>query len=241
VQTCSGIRWEGSATKRFLADYSAFANIHGGIILLGIKEKQGRFSVNGVAEPQRLITDVFNMLNNPQKVSTNLLTDADVTLLTINDQTIIQVRVPAAHRKHKPVYLNGNPFQGNTYRRLHEGDRPCDDETVKRMLAEQVEDERDNKILPGFTLDDLEPESLRIYRQMLRDAKPEHPWLELENAPFLTKLRGWRRDRQIGVEGLTLAGLLMFGRWENIQEAVPYYFVDYQERPEARTEERWVD
>jgi ATP-dependent DNA helicase RecG len=237
----AGSDGKGQLPKDFWPTYSAFANTHGGIILLGIKEKQGRFSVNGVAEPQRLITDIFNMLNNPQKVSTNLLTDADVTLLTINDQTIIQVRVPAAHRKHKPVYLNGNPFQGNTYRRLHEGDRPCDDETVKRMLAEQVEDERDNKILPGFTLEDLEPESLRIYRQMLRDAKPEHPWLELEDGPFLNKLKGSRRDRQTGVEGLTIAGLLMFGRWENIQEAVPHYFVDYQERLEAGTAKRWID
>jgi ATP-dependent DNA helicase RecG len=232
---------KGQLPRDFWPTYSAFANTHGGIILLGIRENQGHFSINGVAEPQRLITDIFNLLNNPQKVSANLLTDDDVTLLTLNDQTIIQVRVPAAHRKHKPVYLNGNPFQGNTYRRLHEGDRPCNDETVKRMLAEQVEDERDNKILPGFTLDDLEPESLRIYRQMLRDVKPEHPWLELEDGLFLARLNGWRRDRQTGAEGLTLAGLLMFGRWESIQEAVPHYFVDYQERPDARTEKRWID
>ncbi len=237
----AGSDGKGQLPKDFWPTYSAFANTHGGIILLGIEEKQGRFSVNGVAEPQRLITDIFNMLNNPQKVSANLLTDADVTQLTINDQPLIQVRVPAAHRKHKPVYLNGNPSQGNTYRRLHEGDRPCDDETVKRMLAEQVEDERDNKILPGFTLADLEPESLRIYRQMLRDAKPEHLWLELEDGPFLAMLKGSRRDRQTGVEGLTIAGLLMFGRWENIQEAVPHYFVDYQERLEAGTAKRWID
>jgi len=38
---------------------------------------------------------------------------------------------------------------GNTYRRLHDGDRPCDDETVQRMLAEQMEDSRDIRILPG--------------------------------------------------------------------------------------------
>jgi hypothetical protein len=48
-------------------------------------------------------------------------------------------------------------------------------------------------------------------------------------------------DRKSGQEGLTLAGLLMFGRWEAIQEAVPHYFVDYQERPEPKTELRWID
>lgn len=33
----------------------------------------------------------------------------------------------------------------------------------------------------------------------------------------------------------------MFGNWAAIQDAVPHYFVDYQERPEAKTELRWVD
>jgi ATP-dependent DNA helicase RecG len=65
--------------------------------------------------------------------------------------------------------------------------------------------------------------------------------LEQNDLAFLTSLRGWRRDRITGEEGLTLAGLLMFGCWSAIQEAVPHYFLDYQERPEAKTELRWVD
>jgi len=100
------------------------------------------------------------------------------------------VEVPVAHRKQKPVFLNGNPLKGNTYRRLQEeGDRPCDDETVKRMLAEQVEDERDARILTGFDMSDIDKESLLVFRQMLRDAKPGHPWLELINKKFLQRLR----------------------------------------------------
>ncbi|MDY0273851.1 MAG: hypothetical protein RBR42_00235 [Desulfomicrobium sp.] len=52
---------------------------------------------------------------------------------------------------------------------------------------------------------------------------------------------GWRQDRETGKSGLTLAGLLMFGQMNGIQEALPYYMLDYQERPEAKTEMRWVD
>ncbi len=109
------------------------------------------------------------------------------------------------------------------------------------MLAEQVEDERDNRILPGFGLDDIDIDSLLAYRQMLRAEKPGHVWLEADDAGLLKQLKGWRRDRQTGEEGLTVAGLLMFGKWEAIQDAAPHYFVDYQERPEAKTELRWVD
>lgn len=231
----------GQLPKDFWPTYSAFANTHGGVILLGVKEESRRFTLTGISESKRIITDMFSLLNNAQKVSANLLTERDVKTITIDGKTIIQVSVPQANRKQKPVYLNGNPFNGNTYRRLHEGDCHCDDETVKRMLAEQVEDERDNKIFSGFGMEDINKESLDIYRQMLRASKPGHPWLELNDADFLKSLKGWRRDRQTGEEGLTLAGLLMFGRWESIQDAVPHYFVDYQERPEAKAELRWVD
>ncbi|MBY0444323.1 MAG: AAA family ATPase, partial [Burkholderiales bacterium] len=203
-------------------------------------EKQGQFTIAGLDNPAKVRGDLFNTLNNPAKVSSNLLSDAHVYEACIDNKVILVVNIPAAARKQKPVYLNGQPL-GNTYRRLHEGDRHCDDETVKRMLAEQMEDERDARILPGFSMADIDTESLRIYRQMLRDEKPAHPFLEQDDFNFLISLRGWRRDRQTGEEGLTLAGLLMFGNWLAIQEGVPNYFVDYQERPEAKAELRWVD
>lgn len=231
----------GQLPVDFWPTYSAFANTHGGIILLGVKEKQGRFSLQGIPKPQRIKQDLFNIANNTNKVSFNLLTDRNVNTVTIEGKTLVVVTVPPAHRKQKPVYLNGNPFRGNTYRRLHDGDRPCDDESVKRMLAEQVEDERDSRILPGFGMEDIELDSMLAYRQMLRTAKPGHIWLEEDDAGFLKRLKGWRRDRQTGEEGLTLAGLLMFGRWDALQDGLPHYFVDYQERPEAKTELRWID
>lgn len=216
------------------------ANTHGGVVLLGVREKAGVFSVGGIDNPSKVRGDLFNTLNNPAKASLNLLGDADVTEVSIDGKVILAVAIPAATRRQKPVFLHGQPF-GNTYRRLNDGDRRCDEETVKRMLAEQVEDERDARILAGYGMEDIDPESLRIYRQMLRDEKPGHPFLEQNDFEFLKSLRGWRQDRQTGESGLTLGGLLMFGNWAAIQDAVPHYFVDYQERPEAKTELRWVD
>lgn len=231
---------QGEVPKDFWPTYSAMANAHGGVVLLGVREKAGVFSIAGLSNPAKVRADLFNNLNNPGKVSINLLTDADVQEVVIEGQVILCIQIPQATRKQRPVYLNGQPL-GHTYKRLNDGDRLCDEETVKRMLAEQVEDERDARILTGFGMSDIDMDSLRIYRQMLKDEKPGHPYLEQDDFAFLTSLRGWRRDRITGEEGLTLAGLLMFGGWSAIQEAMPHYFLDYQERPEAKTELRWVD
>ena len=238
-----GKNGQGKLPNDFWPTYSAFANTNGGIVLLGIKEKPpGNFFVQGVLEAEKVITGLFNDLNNPQKVSCNVVSDNDVEKCIVDGKTVIKITVRRALRHEKPVHIGSSPFSRNTYRRLHEGDRACDDEIVRRMLAEQVEDERDRKILEGFSIEDIDQRSLNIYRQMLRDTKgATHPFLSEDNAGLLTKIKGWRKDRQTGEEGLTLAGVLMFGTWDAIQEAAPHYFIDYQERPEARTDSRWVD
>ncbi len=239
-KAAQGAEGLGEVPKDFWLTYSAMANAHGGVVVLGLSEKTGVFSVAGLANAGKVRSDLFNNLNNPGKVSTNLLSDADVQEVALDGKKVLVVHIPRVTRKQRPVFLNGQPL-GNTYLRLNDGDRRCDDETVKRMLAEQIEDERDGRILPRFDMGDIDPESLRIYRQMLKDEKPGHPFLEQDDLTFLSSLRAWRRDRETGVSGLTMAGVLMFGTWAAIQEACPHYFVDYQERPEAKTEPRWVD
>lgn len=149
----------GEVPKDFWRTYSAMANAQGGLVLLGVQEKSGQFSVAGLKNPAKVRADLFNTLNNRAKVSTNLLNDADVTTAVVDSRNVLVISIPAATRKQKPVFLNGQPL-GNTWLRLNDGDRHCDDETVKRMLAEQVEDERDARILTGFGMHDLDGESL---------------------------------------------------------------------------------
>ena len=129
-----------------------------------------------------------------------------------------------------------------TFRRNFSGDYLCDESTVKRMIAEQVEESRDAKLLSHFTENDVDSNTLRSYRNRFRSTKPTHPWNSLDDHEFLRSIGGLTRDRASGEEGLTLAGLLMFGKLRPILDAVPHYLVDYQER---RTEDddgtRWVD
>ena len=236
-----GQNGQGEVPKDFWLSYSAMANSHGGVVLLGVREKDGVFTVAGLPNPAKVRADLFNNLNNPGKVSVNLLADSDVETVSIGDKTLLLVRIPAATRKQKPVYLNGQPL-GNTYRRLHNGDRLCDNDIVKRMLAEQLEDSRDTRILNRFGLQDIDLESLHAYRNAFAVHRPGHPWIALDDLAFLHMIGGWREDRATGEAGLTAAGLLMFGRWPSIPEAFPLYFVDYQEHgPDPDSLTRWLD
>jgi len=226
--------------KDFWGSYSAFANSGGGDVLLGLEEKKSRFSIGGIQQVDRVLDNLWNLLNNPQKASVNVVREQHVQVITIEGKQIIHIHVPAAARKQRPVYVGGNPMTG-TYKRNHSGDYLCDEETIRRMMAEQIEDSRDNEILFGFGLDDLDEDTLKAYRQLYTTLHPDHPWNEVDVPIFLRNIGGWRKDRESGKEGLTRAGLLMFGQLPSIQECFPNYMLDYQERLEATTEARWID
>lgn len=186
----------GQLPEDFWRTYSAFANSRGGIVLLGISEEQiGNFKISGIVDPDRIISDLFNLANNPQRVSNNILSESDVSQHKVDGYTIISVKIRRATRKEKPIYIGQNPLTG-TYRRYHDGDRRCDTETVKRLLAEQVGDTRDGQILKGFGVADLDAESIRSFRQSLRDAHPTNLALDSEGTEFLRLVGAWRRDRE---------------------------------------------
>jgi len=51
----------------------------------------------------------------------------------------------------------------------------------------------------------------------------------------------YQKDRATGQEGLTVAGLLMFGKDEALREALPSYNVDYREKLSDDPSVRWTD
>jgi ATP-dependent DNA helicase RecG len=104
--------------------------------------------------------------------------------------------------------------------------------------------QRDSRVLEGFGLDDLDLLSIKQYREAFAAAKPRHPWVALEDEALLEQLGCWRKHRQTGNYGLTLAGLLMLGRHEAIISpgAAPHYFVDFRDcRAQEKAGDPWSD
>ena len=58
---------------------------------------------------------------------------------------------------------------------------------------------------------------------------------------FLEKLGGYRRNRREGKEGLTLAGLLMFGDGLAIRDEFDNIFMDYRNESQVTADIRWND
>lgn len=231
----------GQVPDDFWKTYSALANTDGGYILLGIQEKpRGIFTPLGLNNLEQVRKALWDNLHNKKQISINLLREEDVQPIEIDGKTILQISVPRATRTQKPVHTGSNPL-GGTWLRRYEGDYAADDETVRRFMAERVEDSRDERVLKGYDFSDLDMDTIAAYRNRFAAVKPGHVWTDLPIPEFLERIGASGKNREEGYSGLRLAGLLMFGRAEVIRDALPHYMVDYQERPEAKTEKRWVD
>lgn len=234
----------GGFPRTFWDTYSAFANSEGGMIVLGVAEKKKNdFYLDGLTEELILKyqKDFWNNVNNKSTISCNLLTAKDVEVVEYKGHGIILFHIPRATRELRPVYRTTNPF-GNTFKRNFEGDYRCTDAEVRRMFADADESHPiDGRILKNYTMEDIDKDALNRYRQLFKISSPDHPWLALEDVELLRMLGGYRKDRQSGEEGFTVAGLLMFGKTHSItdEECCPYFFPDYQERLSEDEDVRW--
>ena len=165
--------------------YSSFANTFGGTIILGMEEDKTtkEFIPKGIQDPQQTLSDIWNTLNNRQKVNANILLEHHVYHTDYDGMAFVVMEVPRADRRDKPVYVGQDMFKG-TFRRNHEGDYRCSAEEVKSMLRDQADTTQDALVLENLLIEDLNQESIHRYRILFNNLKPDHIWAKLGNEEF---------------------------------------------------------
>lgn len=226
--------------------YSAFANTNGGTILLGVyedtqeKDMAKRFTITGVDDADKIRKDLWNTVNSREKVNVNLLDDEDIQTVESEGKSVIAITVPRAEVKLRPIYINNNPMRG-TYRRNHEGDYHCNESMVKMMMRDAFDEGNDGMFLEYYTMNDIDEASLKGYRNMFSSRNPEHVWNSYDNKEFLMNLGGYVVNRKEKTEGLTMAGLLMFGKGLPVREKFDNLRMDYIDKTNLIGEQRYSD
>lgn len=226
--------------------YSAFANTVGGTILLGVEEHKRepdfkkRFVIADIENPQARLKEFWDTINNNSKVNLNILRNADVGTCEIDGKTIIWIEVPQADYTQRPIFINNNPLSG-TYKRNHEGDYHCKEPEIRAMYRDSSDDGNDGGLLEGYTMDDIDAETLNAYRNRFATLNRDHVWNKVDDKAFLINLGGYIIDRKTKAEGLTPAGLLMFGRGLAVRERFANIRMDYIDKTGITGDMRWSD
>ena len=236
---------ENNIPKSVWETYSSFANTIGGIIVLGITEnvkfvgEANHFEITGITNPQKLRKEFFDTLNS-NKVNRNILTDSDVEIIDYEGFPLMCITVPQADYRQRPIYINGNMMNG-AFKRNYEGDYHCTEEDVKAMIRDANDSGNDGILIEHYNIDDIDSATLNAYRNRFRTANPDHIWNDYDDKDFLLNIGAYIRDRNTRREGLTLAGLLVFGKGLSIRERFDNIRMDYLDFTNLEEESRWSD
>lgn len=231
--------------KSIWESYSAFANTNGGYIVVGACNNGAIEGIDGKAERYR--EEFVNILSNGKKCSyTGGAEGGNIAIVELERHEVLVIRVRAAEVGQKPVYLDDNIQK--SFIRCLEGDRRCTPQELSQMIRDRdvvsSHYTADADILHDTGIEDLDETTIRQYREDMLRARANHAWGEMDDTSLLMKLGAYRRDRKTGVKGLTLAGLLMFGRTEAIMELHPRYkldFFEYDGSEKFDSRQRWAD
>ena len=194
----------------------AFLNRNGGEIVLGVTDDK---TIEGI-EPhiaEQLVKQISNTSNNPQLLSPSFLIDAQI--VKYQDKTLVYILVPASSQVHQ--------FKGKIYDRSADGDFELSTgEQLKQVYVRKSTQYSENTIYPFLEQNDFAEGIVERCRKIIRSNRPDHPWNELTDLEFFRTAGLYRKDLATGKEGFTMSALLLFGKDEIIQSALPHFKID---------------
>lgn len=229
-----------SIPNEFWNTYSAFANTKGGQIWLGVDEpKKFKYSVVGVKDSDKIITDLFNQLGDRNKISINLINENDISVVKIDGKKIIKIQVKPASYDFKPVYVNNH--KENCYIRYGDGDHKATEEQFKYMVVNSST-HIDTELLSNYTVDDLNTNDIDAYRDIIVKNTGDKSLLNQTYEEFLFNLGAVKIDRNNGNRQmkLTVGGLLFFGKYNSITDRFKSFQLDYFKRKNS-IEPTWIN
>ncbi len=208
---------------------ASFLNKEGGIILLGVTD-DGLVLGLEAANIVQLKQNVVTALNNPDVINPPYalaVRDAEY-----EDKKILYIRVPVSSLVHKHA--------GIIFDRENDSDiRVNDDRQINDIYFRKRQNFTETQIFTELKMEHLNQEVFDKVRKLLAAINTTHPWLTASNERILRDVNFIKRDFNTGIEGLTLAAALVFGKDETIGNILPAYKLDVMVRRENL--DRWDD
>jgi len=228
-----------AAPKNAYETVSAFANTGGGHLVFGVKQAGGRFEIIGVIDVDKVQGEFVTTLRSPHKFSKVM--DVEATLLDFEKKAVLVFFIPEAHRREKPVYLNGE--MTNAFVRRGGSDLRCTPEQIKAFLRDADTLPYDCQLLPDFNPPTcFDNKSLAWYRSVFATRVPKYD-PSIDDLEFLHS-KGFLRERD-GQHVPTRASILLFGTEAAVRQILSRPIADCQKiaanRNDPQPAERYAD
>lgn len=214
----------------------AFSNRLGGDIFLGVNDHGEIIGVD-LNRVNQLKKDFITAINNPDKFIPPCY--INIKEYEIDHKMILHIMVPESSQVHRTG--------GKIFDRNEDGDINITNNTdlVAQMFVRKQKKYTENQVYPYVTIDDLREDLIEKVRKRSVIERADHPWRDMNDLELLRSAGMYLKDYSNGVEGFTLAAVMVFGKDHVIKAILPYYKVDailrridndrYDDRDDIRT------
>ena len=167
---------------------------------------------------EQLKKDFVTSLNN--HIIINPTFYLSIEGIEIDGKVILYINIPESSQVHR--------CKGKIFDRNEDGDFDITNNTnlVSELYMRKQSSYTENKIFPFAEIEELEAELFIKVRKLARNQKANHPWISMDDIEILKSAGLYLRDPNTGKQGITLGGILIFGKEELIQAALPHHKTD---------------
>ncbi|MCK5521010.1 MAG: putative DNA binding domain-containing protein, partial [Candidatus Marinimicrobia bacterium] len=193
----------------------AFLNRHGGHILLGMKDDGAILGVN----PDRISQmkkDFASTVNNPDNLNPPVYLSLDE--FEIEGKTILYTYVPDG----PDVYR----YKNRIYDRNEDADLDITSQRdqVALLYKRKTQLSSESRIIQDLSISDLDAGIIQRCRKLASLRVENHPWEILNDLELIKSAKLYKSIGQ--QQGITLAGLLLFGTEDSILTVLPQHRTD---------------
>lgn len=201
---------------------SAFGNANGGLLILGLSEKDGFRPASGFDAPSirdALARICSDDLEPPVR--------SDVEIVAFEGASVVILDVPPTDPLQRPLHIKRKGAYQGSFIRSGDGDRRLTAYEVTQLLSNRSQPSDDRSAVAGATVADLDPLKVSSLLVRLR-SKPTRAFATADDTVALTRAGVMVQDAA-GVARPTLAGLLCLGVYP--QQFFPQLFVSFVALP----------
>ncbi|MXX01256.1 MAG: transcriptional regulator [Acidimicrobiia bacterium] len=214
---------EGGLPRNARNSVAAFANTHGGLLLLGLREPDFKpLAVDAARLAGDLAATCAEDLEPPIR--------PEIEIITIEGQQVVAALVDELLPTQKPCFVKSKGLQAGSYIRTHDGNRRLSHYEIHVLISGRGQPQDDMARVPGAIPEHLDPDLVASLLSRLRNRR----------GPGFASLDDDQILRSVGVlvggeePGISLAGLLALGRYP--QQFVPQLNVTFVAYPTTNGE-----
>ena len=228
----------GKSALETVCSFSNEPDLGGGHLLLGVAKSQNAdlfgtrpYVVVGVPDPEKVSGELASRcateFNRPIRPR--------ITPVKFPGGVVLHVLVEEARPEDKPIIMTRYGSPRGIFRRTSEGDFKGTEEDLAVFYGERGGATYDREVVGRATLDDIDPDAIRMYRKLLEESGRSAEVLTFTDPELLEALGAV--EKVGGERKPTVAGVLLFGTRLALRRDFAMMRVDYLRVPGTE----WVE